>query len=260
MVGPLWSWREWSLDSSARSAHNPTPASPTVGMSARSQWLSLALTLSPSRAPPTGLSPWVMASVGIFETMATRMSAGTKRGKAASRPVARRRGIETPYDVLQVSPFVDDVVLRAAYHALARANHPDVSQDPDAAERMRAINEAWETLSDPKLRAMYDLTLNGERSRSVSTDGHSIQRITVCWRCADPLAGAFARYCSNCHWLLCEACHACGCQNKGWQTKLRPQCDQALWLMASGWAVALLVSLAWLGVSWGPAVRAAVLP
>jgi hypothetical protein len=61
------------------------------------------------------------------------------------------------YDVLGVAPGADEASLRRAYVELARRHHPDVAGG-DAA-RMRAINEAWATLSDPARRASYDLAL-----------------------------------------------------------------------------------------------------
>jgi hypothetical protein len=61
------------------------------------------------------------------------------------------------YEVLQVSPRADQEVIQAAYRALARSYHPDVSQDPNAARLMGALNAAYEVLSDPERRARYDV-------------------------------------------------------------------------------------------------------
>ena len=61
------------------------------------------------------------------------------------------------YDVLGVAPAADEASVRRAYVRLARLHHPDVAGG-DAA-RMRAINEAWETLRDPVRRARYDRAL-----------------------------------------------------------------------------------------------------
>ena len=60
------------------------------------------------------------------------------------------------YDLLQVSPRADPEVIQAAYRVLARNYHPDVSQDPNAARLMRALNAAYEVLSDSERRARYD--------------------------------------------------------------------------------------------------------
>lgn len=61
------------------------------------------------------------------------------------------------YDVLGVAPAADEVRLRRAYVALARRYHPDRAGGD--AERMRAVNEAWATLSDPERRAAYDVAI-----------------------------------------------------------------------------------------------------
>ena len=63
-------------------------------------------------------------------------------------------------------PNADQEVVEAAYRRLARKYHPDVSSDPDAAARMRRLNEAYAVLGDPQRRARYDRQ-QGPGSRSV---------------------------------------------------------------------------------------------
>lgn len=60
------------------------------------------------------------------------------------------------YATLQVHPEADREVVVAAYRRLAAKYHPDVSTSPDAAEKMKQLNEAYEVLSDPARRAAYD--------------------------------------------------------------------------------------------------------
>lgn len=58
--------------------------------------------------------------------------------------------VDNPYDVLGVSrdASLDDV--KKAYRKKARENHPDLNpNDPAAAERMNAINEAYDRLVNP---------------------------------------------------------------------------------------------------------------
>lgn len=50
-------------------------------------------------------------------------------------------------------------MIRAAYHALMRRYHPDADPSEEAAERSRAINEAYAVLRDPEKRARHDETL-----------------------------------------------------------------------------------------------------
>jgi molecular chaperone DnaJ len=60
------------------------------------------------------------------------------------------------YEVLGVSRDADDAALKRAFRQLARQYHPDVSRDPGAEERFKEIGEAYEVLSDPQKRQMYD--------------------------------------------------------------------------------------------------------
>lgn len=69
------------------------------------------------------------------------------------------------YEVLQVNNAAEPEVIEAAYRRLARKYHPDVNQAADATDRMRAINSAYEVLSNPATRAAYD------RSRTGSAPG-----------------------------------------------------------------------------------------
>lgn len=67
------------------------------------------------------------------------------------------------YGVLGVARTATAVEIRSAYRRLASQLHPDINPDPEAAERFKAITEAYSVLSDPEWRRVYDLT--GRRPR-----------------------------------------------------------------------------------------------
>lgn len=60
------------------------------------------------------------------------------------------------YEVLGVSRSANEDELKSAFRQLARQYHPDVSDDPDAEEKFKEINEAYAVLSDGEKRAAYD--------------------------------------------------------------------------------------------------------
>ena len=60
------------------------------------------------------------------------------------------------YEVLGVSRNANADELKSAFRGLARKFHPDVSDDPDAEEKFKEINEAYAVLSDNEKRAAYD--------------------------------------------------------------------------------------------------------
>lgn len=64
---------------------------------------------------------------------------------------------ETYYHRLGIPYNADSDLIRRAYRSLARRYHPDHNpDDPEAEDRFKAINEAYQVLSDPEKRMLYD--------------------------------------------------------------------------------------------------------
>jgi len=60
------------------------------------------------------------------------------------------------YEILGVPRDADEASIKKAFRRLARESHPDVSTDPQAEERFRELAEAYEVLSKPETREVYD--------------------------------------------------------------------------------------------------------
>ena len=62
------------------------------------------------------------------------------------------------YDILGVDKKATDDELKKAYRKLAKKYHPDANPDnkKEAEAKFKEVNEAYETLSNPQKRQMYD--------------------------------------------------------------------------------------------------------
>lgn len=60
------------------------------------------------------------------------------------------------YQTLGVAKDASTDAIKKAFRKLARKYHPDVSKEADAQQRMAAVNEAYNVLSDPEKRKAYD--------------------------------------------------------------------------------------------------------
>lgn len=60
------------------------------------------------------------------------------------------------YGILGVSRDADAAAIKKAYRQLAMKYHPDVNKEAGAEDRFKEINEAYEVLSDPEKKKLYD--------------------------------------------------------------------------------------------------------
>ncbi len=74
------------------------------------------------------------------------------------------------YTILQVDPRAEPEVIQAAYRRLAAKHHPDINPSPEAMERMKLLNAAYEVLSDPVKRRGHDMSrLRGQQQTREDT-------------------------------------------------------------------------------------------
>ena len=60
------------------------------------------------------------------------------------------------YAILGLTREASEDAIKKSYRKLARKYHPDVSKEPQAEERFKEVQEAYEVLKDPQKRGAYD--------------------------------------------------------------------------------------------------------
>lgn len=60
------------------------------------------------------------------------------------------------YEILGVPRNASAEEIKKAYHKLARQYHPDINKSPDAEDKLKEINAAYEILGNEEKRAQYD--------------------------------------------------------------------------------------------------------
>ncbi len=82
--------------------------------------------------------------------------------------MARKKDL---YSILGVNQKADSAKIKTAYRKAAKKYHPDIS--PKDEEKFREIQEAYETLSDPEKRGLYDLEISRRSVLRPSPYGYS---------------------------------------------------------------------------------------
>lgn len=98
------------------------------------------------------------------------------------------------YKILNVDKSATEKEIKSAYRRLARQVHPDVNpNDPQAEERFKEINEAYEVLSDPEKRSKYD-QLGADWQRWQQSGGRPGEYDWSQWASGQPGGRVHVRY------------------------------------------------------------------
>ncbi|KAG5531392.1 hypothetical protein RHGRI_026122 [Rhododendron griersonianum] len=100
----------------------------------------------------------ILTRVGSFRTRSFSSSSSVHDGGSVASPPLTEE-LMSFYELLGISSEGTAVEIKQAYKQLARKYHPDVSPPgrvEEYTQRFIRVLEAYETLSDPGRRAMYD--------------------------------------------------------------------------------------------------------
>ena len=81
------------------------------------------------------------------------------------------------YEVLGVSKTASAAEIKSAYRKLALKWHPDRNKSSESEEKFKQINQAYQVLSDPKKKELYDQVGHGAYTqRGGGGGGYSSQQ------------------------------------------------------------------------------------
>lgn len=133
------------------------------------------------------------------------------------------------YEILGVSRDASEKEIKDAFRKLSKKYHPDISKEPDATEKFKEINEAYQVLSDKDKKANYDMfgdpnaqgfnpfgDMFGGRSAEVKERGSDL-RITVNITMEEAYNGVHKKIKlkKSC---TCHRCHGSGSEDNSFET------------------------------------------
>lgn len=80
--------------------------------------------------------------------------------------------LQNYYEILGVTSTSSTDEIRKAFRAKAKMLHPDVSSAPNAAEKFRQVNEAYEVLIDAQKRYLFDIQLESRLRKEPTRKVH----------------------------------------------------------------------------------------
>lgn len=99
------------------------------------------------------------------------------------------------YDLLGVSKDADQDQIKKAYRRMANKYHPDKNKgDKSAEENFKKVSEAYETLSDPQKRKMYDQFGSSSAGQSGGFGGFNAQDFANQFNGAENFADIFESF------------------------------------------------------------------
>jgi len=132
---------------------------------------------TPAAAPPASAAGGAPAAAAAAEEAKAAEPAfpGTPEEE-----VARIQAAANYYVVLHASPSTSDAQLKKNYYTLARLLHPDKCNVPGADDAMKEVSLAYDTLSSPIKRPLYDQYMT-ERKPPPGADGEAGEQTYAEW-------------------------------------------------------------------------------
>jgi len=108
-------------------------------------------------APALAPAPRVAASASVGRAVfATGKAFGTSGRARMPQGLIGLRAEADYYADLGIARGADEREIKSAFRNKARKLHPDVNKAPDAQQQFQGIQQAYEVLSDPQKKSMYD--------------------------------------------------------------------------------------------------------
>lgn len=142
---------------------------------------------------------------------------------------------ETYYDILHVKEDASYEEIRLSYRSALLVSHPDKlhnsfssqNSGKDVDERFVKVQQAWETLSDSRLRVVYDNKLQSMRSDELVSEAITLEDMTA-EETGEALEFWYQCRCGDCFLISGAELEEMGCELRRDGDEISVQTPQAL--------------------------------
>ena len=147
------------------------------GLARREYWQNAFRTESPQPGKEQVAAPAVSTAANSQPVQSDSWVSASVEDEGLNSFLQRLRNAENYYEVIELPLTADSTEIKEAYYAMARRYHPDrfhlksgTKLHAEISSAFARVTQAYETLTDPSARGVYDQTLQRSNALSKATE------------------------------------------------------------------------------------------